>query len=477
MNRISLKLTAVLSLLALQCLRAETVVSGTVQTSEWTEAESPYRVTGNVVVPEDAVLTIQPGVTVSLEPGKSLVVLGTLIAGGTVERPIVLRPNAEGGTWGGVLFLGEAASGQIEHLELTRAAKPSHDGKEYPGALSAVNGAKVRIGHTWLHDFGGVVIDSSGGSELVVQDSLIERSREAIHSANGYALVERTTVRGVTGYSDFIDFDNESTPRSVIRDCILEDNAEDDGIDLGGSSALVENVVIRGVKAGKAVSIDLVCSPTLRNLVVYDCMWGLVVKDKSTPVFDHCTVARCKIGVNCYNKVSGAGGGHGTADSMIIWGNEQSIAVDSLSTFVLKRSICGGGYEGEGNLDLDPLFVDLEGADFHLRPDSPAIDAGTDGTDMGAFPAERPLPAPFVRGETNSDGVIDIADPVLVLLFLHLGAGAACPDALDADDSGVVDLTDAIYLLRFLFLAGPEPATPFPDAGTDPTGGDPYQCR
>ena len=36
-----------------------------------------------------------------------------------------------------------------------------------------------------------------------------------------------------------------------------------------------------------------------------------------------------------------------------------------------------GGYEGEGSIDLDPRFVDPGGGDFHLAPDSPCIDAGS----------------------------------------------------------------------------------------------------
>ncbi len=53
------------------------------------------------------------------------------------------------------------------------------------------------------------------------------------------------------------------------------------------------------------------------------------------------------------------------------------------------------GFEGEGNIDADPLFLDPDNGDFRLAADSPCIDAGdpnsatdSDGTraDMGAFP-------------------------------------------------------------------------------------------
>jgi hypothetical protein len=457
---------------------AETVVTGTISTSTWTEAQSPYHVTGTVFVPLNSTLSIDPGVVVSFDAGTSLVFRGSLVAAGTAEKNIVFEPHATGGTWGGVLFLEAQARGQIDYLELHDATVPSFEGTDHPGAFTITRGAKVDLRHIWFHHFAGVVIDSNHGSELVLQDSLVEYSHEAVHSANSYALVERSTIRHVTGYSDNIDFDYESTPRSVVRDCIIEDNAEDDGIDLGGSSALIENVTILLIKTGKAVSIDMVCSPILRNVVVHDCMWGLVIKDKSTPILDHCTVSQNDVGVKCYQKVAGAGGGHGTAHSMIVWGNQENIAVDALSTLALTYSIAEGGYAGVGNSTADPLFVNPTLDDFHIPSTSPAAGTGKDGTDMGAFPAEGgTILAPFVRGEVNGDADLNIGDPVTILLFLFSDTTTVdCMDAADTDDSGVVDITDAVYLLGYLFIGGPAPPAPFPEAGLDPTTTDPYEC-
>jgi len=82
----------------------------------------------------------------------------------------------------------------------------------------------------------------------------------------------------------------------------------------------------------------------------------------------------------------------------------------------------------------------------------------------------------FVRGDCNADGTVDISDGLKVLFHLFGGSAAPCLDALDADDNGAINVTDAVSLLRFLFQEGPAPAAPFPSAGKDPTGTDPYHC-
>jgi hypothetical protein len=75
------------------------------------------------------------------------------------------------------------------------------------------------------------------------------------------------------------------------------------------------------------------------------------------------------------------------------------------------------------------------------------------------------------RGDSNSDGLVDIGDPVTTLNALFAGErGLGCEDAADADDSGAIDISDAVYTLNHLFLGGPPPAPPGPDAcGRDPT--------
>jgi hypothetical protein len=105
--------------------------------------------------------------------------------------------------------------------------------------------------------------------------------------------------------------------------------------------------------------------------------------------------------------------------------------------------------------------------------------AALDSSDLSFMPVLIPvLPRPspvfcgigFQRGDASSDGSVDIADAIQVLLFLFGGGDPlACPDAGDIDDDGVLRLTDAILLLGYLFRGGSTPAAPGLQCGEDPT--------
>jgi hypothetical protein len=49
---------------------------------------------------------------------------------------------------------------------------------------------------------------------------------------------------------------------------------------------------------------------------------------------------------------------------------------DDVVNLGVRYSDINGGWYGEGNIDLDPIFVDRENDDYSLQPESPCIDAG-----------------------------------------------------------------------------------------------------
>lgn len=76
----------------------------------------------------------------------------------------------------------------------------------------------------------------------------------------------------------------------------------------------------------------------------------------------------------------------------------------------------------------------------------------------------------FIRGDSNRDHDVNLADAITLLGYLFLGAGGIpCVDAGDSNDDGTLDVADAVYLLNHLFKSGPAIQPPFPAEGVDLT--------
>ncbi len=84
----------------------------------------------------------------------------------------------------------------------------------------------------------------------------------------------------------------------------------------------------------------------------------------------------------------------------------------------------------------------------------------------------------FVRGDVNSDGLVNITDIVRMLAFLfQAGDPISCLDAADFNDDGRVRISDAQYGIEALFKGGPPPPAPYPEAGFDRTFRDEIGCE
>jgi probable HAF family extracellular repeat protein len=169
-----------------------------------------------------------------------------------------------------------------------------------------------------------------------------------------------------------------------------------------------------------------------------------------------------------------------TIRNSILWNNTPN-QIDSPSGLTVTHSIIQGGHSGDGNLDVDPNFVDLDGPDgipgnadddLRLAAGSPAIDAadntqvpdgvvfdldgnprfvddpdtpdtGVPGApgpivDMGAYEYQ---PGGDIPGDLNGDGCVDQADLGTLL------ASYGVDDGGDIDGDGDTDQADLGELL------------------------------
>jgi hypothetical protein len=132
------------------------------------------------------------------------------------------------------------------------------------------------------------------------------------------------------------------------------------------------------------------------------------------------------------------------------------------------------GHEDDGDDDDGDDDDGHEGEDGGEEPPPAEGEAGGGGLVAPAeeqlFLLEGEFDAPFLRGDSNRDGAVDIADPVNTLQYLFSGgARPYCLDASDANDDGELNISDPISVLGYLFLGTSRPAAP----GTMIPGSDP----
>ncbi len=131
--------------------------------------------------------------------------------------------------------------------------------------------------------------------------------------------------------------------------------------------------------------------------------------------------------------------------------------------------------DGEGGAEVCDNGSDDDGDDL--------VDC--DDPDCAEDPEACPSGGGFVRGDSNSSGMIDLTDGVVTLNFLFTGGPPpSCLDAADTDDNGGLVISDAVVVFSYLFTGGPAPVEPSPsatayrseDCRPDPTDDDALDC-
>ena len=145
------------------------------------------------------------------------------------------------------------------------------------------------------------------------------------------------------------------------------------------------------------------------RLIAFDCgRDGFVVKGPDLDLVDHVTAVACASNGIRADEFTG------TLQNAIAWSN----AGGNYSGFTVEPIWSNGDATfsaANGNIDLDPLFVDEPAGDLRLSFLSPCVDTGNptsppdaDGsrTDMGALPLDHCQPATYCTGKLNSEGCV-----------------------------------------------------------------------
>jgi parallel beta-helix repeat protein len=102
-------------------------VSGVIERDTvWTPAAGTLRVTGNLMIKDSILLTIQPGTVLEFMGYYQLLIRGRLEARGTPEKPVVFTSGLNlksASNWKGLVFFGPQSGGILENVVVEYAYK------------------------------------------------------------------------------------------------------------------------------------------------------------------------------------------------------------------------------------------------------------------------------------------------------------------------------------------------------------------
>ena len=160
-------------------LPAQTVINEGLVFGTWTADNDPYLIYGDITIPNDSMLTIEPGVLVEFQKHAGLWVQGRLRAAGTETDSIIFtvadtngfsQPDTSGG-WNGIRFIDTPQTNDSSRLEYCRLEYGKAIGDAWPlnsgGAMCVLNFGKISIDHClFRYNLGGGLEQSHNHTKL-----------------------------------------------------------------------------------------------------------------------------------------------------------------------------------------------------------------------------------------------------------------------------------------------------------------------
>lgn len=428
MRKVSL--TIVLVIIAYSKTYSQTVVPGGYVSGTWTLAGSPYLIQGSIMIPNDSTLTIEPGVMVNFQGTYKLLVLGRLLAIGTVTDTITFTASDTTNGWRSIRFDGTPVTNdtskilycKVQYGKATGVPPDDHGGAFYFNNFSRVLISHCYISHCRADEAGGGIY-CTYSSPVIIYNTISYNLGVNVgggiccHITSDPVILHNTITHNTTIYNGGSGISCISG-NPVIMDNMITFNTNatysGGGIWCNGSNAEITGNTISNNSAPFGGGINtsggnpIIMNNTITNNTAND--GGGILCTASNPVITNNTIANNSAvnGGALYCQMIS----HPTLRNTILWGNNASTSGQQVylsdegsdpdfnycdvkggvNSFGMNFNIFTGIYQN--NIDLVPGFVapsagygiSFNGiiADWTVQDGSPCINSGDPG---GIYPA------------------------------------------------------------------------------------------
>lgn len=330
------------------------VTTNITENTIWDISGSPYIILGSINVQDGVSLTVKPGVEVRFGDSSSLSVFGQLTAMGTVTDAILFTSNMSNPNpldWDRILIKDSGSNqSEFEYCRIQFARV---------GISFENTSAKISNSIITKCNRSGIIVDT--GSPTIKDNVINHIVHEGIYVASGTPSIEGNTI-------------------SHSTDGIITDLA---------SSAIKYNVIYRNSRYGidNRNANDQNMTATIDHNTIDNNGDAGVNCDNSNPVITNNVISNTsRIAGNCGGSgIRATSNGFPTSKFNNLWNNSGDNYCDTGNGSILSR---------EGDISIDPKYIDALNGIYLLEANSSCIDAGDpnsaldpDGsrTDMGAL--------------------------------------------------------------------------------------------
>ena len=335
MKKTFITILTILLIVIPQNTYSQTNVNGFISSDEtWSLLNSPYIVTGNIMVNEGVTLTIEPGVIIKFETEKILQINGALFAQGTNDNKITFTSNQLNPT--------EGDWGYINFTDLSIDAT-------FDGIGVYISGSILKY---CIIEYGGSsgegVIVMTTAHPYITYCNIQNNSSWAIDAIiNGTLFIKNLLVENNQGGIDIDLMGN--TGNAYIDNCVIKNNF-DTGIATSASTEITNNQIIsntcnpgryyRGAGIHLSGGINLVKNNFIKNNYSSDTGGGIHVISCTATISDN---------IIFDNTASSRGGG-----AISAW-HSNSLTIEK-NFFIKNKSFANGGAINLKS-DVNPVII------------------------------------------------------------------------------------------------------------------------